>query len=162
MKNQKMLIITDVLKAKTEKERIDGKASRQYAGTTFAEAIEGSDGKLYANPFRTGYRNIFQNHTPDGKDVRWKVSPDQLNALKQGNLAIPGEIVTKKVKEFPVLGPDGKQNKAKDGTPVTGNRYTAVVLAGESVERVFAAAGHEIVGDIESAPATAPALQLEA
>ncbi len=159
MSNKKMLIITNVIPAKSEKERTDGKASRLYAGTTFGQAIEGSDGRLYANPFRTGFRNIFQKHSADGKSAQWKVTPDQLNDLKNGKLAIPGEIITKKVEQFPVLGADGKQSKNKAGELVFADRYTAVVLEGESVKAIFAAAGHKIVGDVEvSAPSVSAEL----
>ncbi len=148
MSNKKaMLIITNVIPAKLEKERSDKKASRMYVGTTFAQALEGPDGKAYANPFRTGFRNIFQRHSADGKSASYKVTPDQLNALKDGKLAIPGEIITKSVEQFPVLGADGKQNKTKDGQLVFASKYSAVVLEDEDVKAVFLAAGHKITGD---------------
>lgn len=145
-----MLIITNVIAAKKEKNRVDGKISREYCGITFSEAISDGKGGLYANPFRTGFRNIFQNHSADGKSARWKVTPAQLELLKDKSLAIPGEIITKKVEKFPVLGADGKQNKDKQGNLVFADKYTAVVLEGESVEQVFSAAGHRIVGELSS------------
>ena len=163
MKNSKpMLIITEVLDSKAEKSRIDKKVSRQYIGTRFAQAIQGANGSLHPNPFRSGFRNIFQQHVGDGMtEARWKVTPDQLKALKKGQLAIPGEIVTKKVKEFPVLV-NGVQSKDRNGAPVTASQYSAVVLEGENIDSIFKAAGHEIVGEVESTYATAPALELEA
>lgn len=153
----KMLIITEVLGAKQEKARIDGKASRSFVGATFSEAIQGADGRYYPNPFRNSYRNIFQKHSTDGKTATWKVTPEQLNALKAGQLAIPGEVVTKKVKSFSVLDATGAQQKRKDGSLVFADRYTAVVLNGEDTATIFKASGHEIVGDVESSSSTAPA-----
>lgn len=143
----KNVIVTDVTEVKTEKERSDKKARRQYVTVTFAEAIKGNDGRLYPNPFRRASRNISQRHSADGKTVAWRETPDQLNFLKKTGNPIPGEIITKKVKEFPVMVGD-KQQTDKDGNLVFGKQYTSLVLASEDVTSVFRAAQHEIVEEL--------------
>lgn len=164
MSNSKkpMLIITNVTSVSQEKVRSDNKASRLFVGATFSEAV-GTEGKYYANPFRTSYRNIFQKHSADGMTATWKITPDQLGALKAGQLAIPGEIVTKKVESYAVLDAKGNQQKTKEGQPVFADKYTAVVLGGEDVNQIFKAAGHEIIGEVSNdIEATSPASELAA
>lgn len=151
---RKMLLVTNVTEAKSEKERIDGKASCLFVGVTFAEVLQSPNGKIYENPFKSGFRNIFQRHSADGQSAKWKVTPEQLNTLKNEKLAIPGEIVTRTVERFPVLGVDGKQSKTKNGELVFADKYTAVVLEGESIEAIFKAAGHKIVAEQENAQAS--------
>lgn len=148
------LIITSVGETRPEKARIDGKVSRQFMTVQFAEALE--DGS--PNPFRKTSRNIFQQHSSDGKSAQWRQTPEELRSLMKNKSLIPGEIATEAVESFPVLGANGEPSRDKNGKAVYADRYTAVVLAGESKERIFAAAGHKLI----SAPASKAAVELQA
>lgn len=142
----KNLLIISVAAPKKEKERIDKKAQREFVTVGFALARQRKDGSYYADPFTSASRNIWQRHSADGKSASWgRTNPDILNELMENSDPIEGEIVTAKVKQFPVLGPDGKQNKDSDGNLVFADRYTTAVLGNEDTARVFAAANHEIV-----------------
>lgn len=146
----KNVIITGATAPKVEKPRKDGKVSREHLTLSVEDA---------ANPFRTVKRTIFQQHSLDGKTASWKVSPDRIADLISKKQPIPGEIVTRNVKRFPVLDASGNQMKDGKGNSVYGSQYTALILEGESVERIFKAAGHEL--EAEAAPAAQPA-QLQA
>lgn len=149
----KKLIIVGVSKPMKEKERIDGKAQREFVKVTYAQAHQAGNG-YYGDPNIRTTRNLFQVHSPDGKKADWRVQPSELENLMTNRLPIIGEVVTKKVETFPVIDAvTGEQSKRKDGSLVTADRYTTVILGKEDVTRVFAAAGHTISGEVtESTP----------
>lgn len=121
-----MLRIISISAVKTESARKDKKASRQYITVDFIDPT---------NPFLTGKRNIFQNHSADGKSAFWKgLTPEGLAACK-GNLQ--GEIKTLNVKPYEITGADGQKRSV--------STYKAVVFAHESDAQVAKAANHELV-----------------
>lgn len=159
---KKVVLITGVTAPIAEKARKDGKASRLFVTATFTEALQRKDGSFYPNPFTSTKRNIWQRHAADGKSAAWgATSPDALKELMNASNPIPGEIVSRKVAQFPVLGADGKQNKTLKGELVFGSSYTTVVLGNEDIKKVFSQAGHEIVGEV-NAPAIAEGATLSA
>lgn len=158
----KKVILTGATAPIAEKKRIDNKVSREHLTITANEAIDNGDGGLVANPFREVKRTLFQRHNADGSSAAWRQTPAQIDGLIKGGLAIPGSIETRDVEAYPVLGADGKQNKTKDGKPVFANSFTALVFEGESVEKVFAAAGKKLVKSSSSVSAKQDASLLSA
>jgi hypothetical protein len=59
-------------------------------------------------------------------------------------------IGTIEVEPFPVLDTDGNPRVKKDGTPVIGRTFTAIVFdgAGQTIENLARAAGHTILGEV--------------
>jgi hypothetical protein len=151
-----LILLTAISAPRAEKARTDGKASRQFITVTAAEALQDAQGNYYPNPFTAASRNVWQKHSADGKSAAWgSTSPEALGMLKSNNNAIPGEIVSKKVKQFPVIDAvTGKQRTTKEGKLVFADSYTTVLFGNEDVVRVFKAANHEIVEERSSAPAT--------
>lgn len=140
------VILIDMTKPQSEKVRSDNKKSRLFMTLTYAEALlNKATGEYYANPLRTVKRNYFQQHNADGTQTSWKADPKALQKLIDNASAIPGQIVTRTVKEFPVVGANGEQQKRNDGSLVYADKYTTVVLGGETEEQVFRAANHEII-----------------
>lgn len=119
MKTVKLISISEV---KTEKQRTDGKSSRQYYTAYFADVM---------NPFaKQIQRNIFQSHSADGKTANWRAGNPELVKNFIGK-EIPGQFVNSKVEPYQI-----------DGRTVT--TYTTVVLEGENVDSIFKQSGHPI------------------
>lgn len=124
MKN--VLVLLAISAISTEKERKDGKVSRQFYIAEFQDPN---------NPFsETRKRTIFQQHNADGTKASWRAgNPDQVKKFL--GKEIPGEIVSENVPEYDIVI-NGESRKA--------NKYTTVVFSHETVESVFKAAGHAL------------------
>jgi len=128
MKTVKLMSITDV---KTEKQRTDGKKSRQYYVAEFGNP---------SNPFAPSVkRTFFQAHNADGSTT-WKgANPSTVSAAI--GKEIPGSIINMKVEKYPVLLADGTQQKRKDGSLVFADNVTIVCFEGENAEAIVRANG---------------------
>jgi hypothetical protein len=121
MSHLKLVSISEV---KTEKERVDGKVSRQYYSAMFSNP---------SNPFsRTVSRVFWQQHNNDGTSAEWRGANPAEVRLFIGKL-IPGQIVSSQVEAYDITGSDGAIREA--------NSYTTVVFEGENPVAVFKAAG---------------------
>ena len=117
------LTLVSISEVKTEKERVDNKKSREYYTAEFRDIN---------NPFApTVKRNFFQAHDESGQVTMWKGADPKSVASFIGK-QIPGQIVKATVLPY----------KIGDRTV---DSYTTAVLAHETAERVFKAAGHEVV-----------------
>ena len=130
------LQLVSISEVKTEKERVDGKVSRQYYTATFINP---------ENPFSKAVSRVFwQQHNVEGTEATWKTANPDLVKKFVGKL-IPGRIVSSVVEEYDIVN-------AGTGEVRTATTYTAVVLEGETAQAVFKAAGKTIV---EAAPTNA-------
>lgn len=125
MSHLKLVQISEV---KTEKERVDGKVSRQYYTASFSNP---------SNPFlKTVSRVFWQQHNADGTSAEWRgANPSETRAML-GKL-IPGQIVAAQVEAYDITGSDGAIREA--------NSYTTVVFEGENPVAVFKAAGKNLL-----------------
>ncbi len=114
------LKITSVSELKTEKARSDKKVSRQFY------TIKGFDSE---NPLTGSFqRNVFQDHSTDGKTAFWKAADyNQAKALVGQDII--GEIVRMEVAPYDI---NGRQATS----------FTAVVLKGENAATIAKANGH--------------------
>lgn len=117
------LTLVSISEVKTEKERVDSKKSRDYYTAEFRDV---------SNPFApTVKRNFFQAHDESGANTMWKGADPKSVAGFIGK-QIPGQIVRATVLPYQI----GDR---------TVDSYTTAILSHENVERVFKAAGHELV-----------------
>lgn len=129
------LKLNKISEIKTEKERTDGKVSRQYYTATFSNP---------SNPFsKTVSRVFWQQHNVEGTEATWKAG-DPKEVKQFIGKTIPGQIVSSKVEAYDITDTLGTTREA--------NTYTAVVLEGELPETVFKAAGKVL---LETAPSPA-------
>lgn len=134
MSHLKLISISPV---KTEKERKDGKVSRQYYTASFTNPN---------NPFsKVVSRTFWQQHNADGTEATWKTANPELVKSFIGKL-IPGSIVSSKVEEYDIVNEN-------TGEVRTASTYTAVVLEGETAQSVFKASGKVMVEAVEYIPA---------
>jgi len=108
---------------KTEKVRKDDKVSRQYFTIYVVDA---------ANPFTSGaQRNIYQNHSADGKTAFWKTI-DFKGAKALVGQSLEGEVSRLEVKPYDI---DGRMASS----------YTCLILKGEDPATIARQSGHEMV-----------------
>lgn len=126
--NLKVIAMSEV---RTEKERKDGRPSRQFYVATFQDS---------SNPFsKPAKRTIWQAYNQNTGKNEWLIgSPEAVKALMRSGQSIPASIVTKSVEAYIIPGADGMQNEVKT--------YTTVVFAHENENTVFKQAGHPIEG----------------
>ena len=123
------LLVTRVSDLKTEKARTDKKVSRQHYTLYVVDS---------SNPFTAGgQREMFQNHTQDGKSAFWKTI-DYNFAKAMSGKEVEGEIVRLNVEPYDI-----------NGRPA--NSYTCVVLKGEDASIIAGKAGHKVIGAIAQA-----------
>ncbi len=117
------LKITAISSLQTEKERVDGKVSREYFTAKFVDE---------SNPFaiKEQSRNFFQQHNADGTEATWgALNYDRVKSMV--GQTCPGYIANETVVSYDI-----------DGREV--NSYTAVVLPGENKASLFKALGHPL------------------
>lgn len=120
-----LLRVEEMSEVKTEKERVDGKKSREYYTLMFSDA---------ANPlinWRT--RNFFQHHSPDGSQAYWR-GANPTNAKAMIGATVKGEIMKVPVETYTIV----------DGTGVSRevDNFTIVIFNGETIEEVVRSYGH--------------------
>jgi len=120
MKTLKLISVTEI---KSEKERKDGKVSREYFTAEFVDS---------SNPFaiKTVKRNFFQLHNADGSEATWGAL--NYSAIKSMvGKTFAGEVVNEPVAAYQI-----------DGREVTS--YTTVLLPGENKATIFKQLGHPL------------------
>jgi len=138
MKSLKVISISPV---NTEKQRVDGKPSRQYYTITFADAL---------NPFKKHVSRVFFQVYDERRNVnRWNIAtPENASALV--GQTIPGEIVSAKVERYPVLKNDGSQQTDKNGNPVYADTFTVIKFDGETLDSLLKNSGHKLAAQTQS------------
>lgn len=134
------LKVHSVSAVKTEKERKDGKKSRDFITVNLADASNPFSVKLYT-------RNIFQRQLKDGSNSWGAMNPLAVKAL-EGTL-IDGKVATANVEPYIIKG----ETPDKDRTV---SLYTTVLFAGETIESVARQQGHKM-----AAAALTPAIEEE-
>jgi hypothetical protein len=131
--NQSQLKLTSIrlsanpeTKAVEDTDGIDGminltKDNRKFYIATFQDP---------SNPFSTERYRVISQQTDSNDNAVWRAGNPSLIKQFLGKL-IPGDIVTKDVKEYTV------------GTNIV-STYSCVVLKGENIETVFKQQGHEL------------------
>lgn len=121
-----MLKLIKVSAVDTEKVRNDGKASRKYVTMYFINP---------KNPLQSAQRNVFEQHTPDGKSTFWKggVTPELLASFV-------GQEMDGSIKRFEV------EPYEINGRQATS--YTCAILEGEFEATILAQAGHKLAGTV--------------
>lgn len=126
------VFIQSISEVKTEKERVDGNASRNYVTVKYVAAEPG------AFPDRTFTRNINQGYEDPvtrQKPVWFKnSSPETLKSLMDSNTVIKAAVMTAQVE--PYATSPRKDSEGKEYIPVV-DTFTALVLPGEDPQRVF-------------------------
>lgn len=119
------LRVEEMSEVKTEKDRVDGKKSREYYTLMFSNA----DNPLIN--WRT--RNFFQHHSPDGTEAYWR-GANPTNAKGMIGAVVKGEIMKVPVENYTII----------DGTGVARevDNFTIVIFDGETVEEVVRSYGH--------------------
>lgn len=123
-----MLLIKSIGAIKTEKERKDGKPSRQYY---VLEAVDAN------NPMLGTQRNIFSDQF--GK---FKGGDPEVMKLFVGK-TIEGGIAKIAVKPYEITDRNSGEKRQV-------NSYTAIVFAHETAAQVAQAAGHELAEEVTS------------
>lgn len=127
----KELRVEEMSEVKVEKERVDGKKSREYYTLLFSDA---------ANPLiHWRARNFFQQHSPDGKEVYWR-GANPASAKSMVKAVIKGEIMKVPVETYTIV----------DGTGVARDvdNFTIVIFDGESLEEVVKSYGHLLAQNV--------------